>query len=234
MEEREQGSNPSSLCFLLILFNRFAFQYTPNACECSECQLPGFVQSLELLYLFLASPHPHLQLNSAWNMHARACVCVCMCVFVCVCLLCCSLLLPSIGLDIIISVPTFCMCSSLLYALMAIVMGKLYDQLYWVVKPLLEFSSISMENGESRINYKKSDVNGADTEVLNYLNAQQLPRNLFIRKLIFNTSKVSHVLIILDSIAAKVKRFTEEEGWFYSISHMLFLFETLFLNGHIH
>lgn len=69
-----------------------------------------------------------------------------------------------------------------------------------------------MENGENRINYKKSDVNGADTEVLNYLNAQQLPRNLFIRKLIFNTSKVSHVLIILDSIAAKVKRFIEEEG----------------------
>lgn len=91
-----------------------------------------------------------------------------------------------------------------------------------------------MENGENRINYKKSDVNGADTEVLNYLNAQQLPRNLFIRKLIFNTSKVSHVLIILDSIAAKVKRFIEEEGWFYSISHMLFPFETLFLNGHIH
>lgn len=45
-----------------------------------------------------------------------------------------------------------------------------------------------MENGKNRVNYKKGDVNGADTEVLNYLNAQQLPRNLFIRMLIFNTS----------------------------------------------
>lgn len=56
-----------------------------------------------------------------------------------------------------------------------------------MVKPLFKFYSISMENGENRINYKRGDVNGADTEVLNYLNAQQLPRNLFIRMLIFNT-----------------------------------------------
>lgn len=72
-----------------------------------------------------------------------------------------------------------------------------------------------MENVENRINHKKGDVNGADTEVLNYLNAilgKKLPRNLFIRMLIFNTSKVSHILIILDSIAAKVKCSTEEEG----------------------
>lgn len=57
---------------------------------------------------------------------------------------------------------------------------------------LLGSTLISMENGENRINFKKGDVNGADTEVLNYLNVQQLLRNLFIRMLIFNTSKVSH------------------------------------------
>lgn len=63
----------------------------------------------------------------------------------------------------------------------------------------------------SRINYKKDDVNDAHTEILKYFNTQQLPRSLFILMFIFNTSKVSHVLIILDSIAAKVKYSVEEE-----------------------
>ena len=36
--------------------------------------------------------------------------------------------------------------------------------------------------------------------------------NLLIWSLIFNTSEVSHVLIIFDSIVAKVKYSIEEEG----------------------
>lgn len=80
-----------------------------------------------------------------------------------------------------------------------------------VVKPLLNFCSVSMEDGENRINYKKSDVSDAHTEILNDLNVQQLPRNLFILRLIFNISKVSHVLIILDSVVAEVKYSIEKE-----------------------
>lgn len=44
-----------------------------------------------------------------------------------------------------------------------------------VVKPLFNFYSVSIDNGENRVNYKKGDVSDAHAEVLNYLNAQQLP-----------------------------------------------------------
>ena len=39
-----------------------------------------------------------------------------------------------------------------------------------IAKPPFKFYSISMENGENRLNFQEGDVNGTDTEALNYLN----------------------------------------------------------------